>query len=738
MTPGEADALPHLTDLRKLAAPLEPDNDARRRLTELAVAHVEAFLAQAPSAPTMVPGDHVADALAAYGVPDTPRDPAEVLDVVARLVETPGVATTSPRYLGYIPSGGLFHAALADFVAAATNRYAGLASVSPGAAGLETVVVRWLADAVGLGRDAGGVLASGGSAATLTAIVTARDTTGLLDAAGPVPVIYLGEHTHHSVDLALRVAGLARADVRRVPSDPCHRMDAEALAAAIREDRSHGRRPFLVVATAGTTSTGAVDPLAAIADVAGGEGLWFHIDAAYGGLFALCPEVAPVLRGLDRADSVVVDPHKTLFLPYGTGALLVRDRGLLQRVFSLSAEYLTPSLTTEPPSPADLGPELTRHFRALRVWLPLQLAGRRAFTAALSEKIILARHVHARLAEDPGFEVGPGPDLSIVTFRCASSGDLATAELAGALQHEGQIFVTTSRVASRLMIRIAVGSFRTHLADVDAAVDAVLRTSRRLGGHRSGTPARKTLAGAKASRDIDTKLRLEISAGRPNPDIAACELDVLGGRYGDTVADLDEAYGEYIDDTVWLSVRDPEGLVYGWARLIAPGSLPQKTLADASLPPWNLDGVQAADQIGLDPGSAWDVATIGVRRELGGAGSRVAAALYHGVLTGSSVNGAKWFLAMLDVRVRKLLDRVGLVMHTLPGATAQPYMGSPALIPVYTHIDSMLSGQQRYHPEAYQQITLGAGLDGIEIPSREGLLLRHITSVDLRETARTA
>jgi aromatic-L-amino-acid/L-tryptophan decarboxylase len=742
---GTSEALPRLADLRDLAAPLEPSADQRRRLTDLAVEHVETFLAAAPCAPTLLPSHGVADALAAYGFPDTPRDPAEVLDVVGRLVETPGVATTSPRYLGYIPSGGLFHAALADFLAAASNRYAGQASISPGAAGLEHVVVRWMADVLGLGPDAGGVLTSGGSMGALTAVVAARDAAGILDPAGGVPVVYLTEHTHHSVPIALHVAGLAAAVVRRVPVDDRHRMDVASLAQLIRTDRGCGRRPFLVVATAGTTNTGSVDPLDAIADLAARESLWFHIDGAYGGLFALCAEGREVLAGIERADSLVVDPHKTLFLPYGTGAVMVRERRLLEGVFRTDADYLAAHPPGEPPSPADLGLELTRHFRALRLWLPLQLAGRRAFGAALSEKILLARHAHERLASVPGIEVGPPPDLSIVTFRCAATGtddDEATARLAATLQRSGEVYLTTTRVDGRLVLRVAVGSFRTHLDDVEGVVGAVSRAVRAappaadLADLVSQSPVVPANGRDRARQHPARRhaLRLEFLSAAPDSEILACESHVLGQRYGNTADELREAYGPYEDVTVYLAVREAAGRVLGWARMITPGSLQLKTVADASRAPWDVDVHGAAAELGIDLHRAWDVTTIGVRRELGAAGSIVAAALYHGVIRATRANGVAWILAMLDIRVRTLLDRVGLVMHPMPGAVPRPYFGSPATIPTYAHMERMVLGQRHEYPESYRRITLGLGLDGIAVPSDEAFLLMPLQTVDLRES----
>jgi aromatic-L-amino-acid/L-tryptophan decarboxylase len=453
---------------------IDLDEARRHELLVAAVDHAERYLAQVPTAPTWCPALPV-DAWARLSVPDRGRPIPEVMAVVDEVVARSGVATTSPRYLGYLPSGGLFAAAVGDFLAGVSNRYTGLAQLAPGAAALEATVVRWLADVVGYSREAAGTLTSGGSLATLTAVVAARDHCELDPAHAADAVVYVGEHTHHCVAKALGVAGLSRVVRRVVPSDHRQRMDPGALAQLVALDRAQGRRPWLLVGTAGTTSTGSVDPLAELAEVAGTERLWFHLDGAYGALFALCENGRTVLNGLERADTMVVDPHKTLFLPYGSGAVLARSGSTLDDAFAATADYLGEH-GDDVTSPSDLDLELTRPFRGMRLWLPLQLAGSAAFAAALSEKLDLARYAHDRLAETPGVVVGPQPDLTIVTLRCradGATGDDATAALADDLQQQGRVYLTTTRVGGRLVLRLAIGSFRTHREHVDEAIEAV-------------------------------------------------------------------------------------------------------------------------------------------------------------------------------------------------------------------------------------------------------------------------
>ena len=263
-------------------------------------------------------------------------------------------------------------------------------------------------------------------------------------------------------------------------------MSVAALEEAFEADLRLGVRPWLVIASGGTVDTGAIDPLADIAELCRKYGAWFHVDGAYGGLFALCDDGRELLRGIEQSDSVALDPHKTLFLPYGTGAALVRDGRLLQEAFSASADYIRPLGESEVgPSPADLSPELTRHFRALRLWLPLQMAGVAAFRAAQAEKLALARYVHARLSHLDGFDPGPEPQLSVVAFRYIpknGDADAFTERLLTHLQREGRVMMSGTRIDGTYYIRCAILCFRTHLEHVDQAIDAILDGVRALGG----------------------------------------------------------------------------------------------------------------------------------------------------------------------------------------------------------------------------------------------------------------
>ena len=294
-------------------------------------------------------------------------------------------------------------------------------AAAPGLAQIESNVVRWFADLAGLPPGAGGILTSGGSLATFSALVAARRDR-LPENFFP-GTLYASDQTHHALQKAAVLAGFPAENVREIPTDDAYRMRVPALAEAIAADRAAGRTPFFVGGNAGTTNTGAVDDLAALAELAARERLWFHVDGAYGGFFLLTGEGRRRMAGIERADSIVLDPHKGLFLPYGTGALLVRDVETLRRAHALSAEYL-PSMQQDPDL-VDfnmLSPELSRDFRGLRVWLPLKMHGIGPFRTNLEEKLALARHAARELARMPGVEILAEPQLSILAFRLARPG----------------------------------------------------------------------------------------------------------------------------------------------------------------------------------------------------------------------------------------------------------------------------------------------------------------------------
>jgi aromatic-L-amino-acid decarboxylase len=306
--------------------------------------------------------------------------------------------------------------------------------------------------------------------------VTARDAHGLKSADFPKAVVYSSSQTHHSIDKALRITGLGEAQVRRVAIDDRFRMRAEVLEQTIAADRKQGLRPWLVVAAAGTTDTGAVDPLEPIGAICAREGCWLHVDAAYGGFFLLTEQGRTALKGLEQSDSVVLDPHKGLFLPWGAGIVVVRNGKALAAAHHSSGHYMQDAMKSPGElSPADLSPELTKHFRALRMWLPLVLLGVKPFRAALDEKLLLARYFRQEI-EAVGFEVGPPPDLSIVTFRWARPGASLEQQnrdneaIVDGVRRDGRIFLSSTMLDGRFTLRMAALGFRTHRRTIDLAL----------------------------------------------------------------------------------------------------------------------------------------------------------------------------------------------------------------------------------------------------------------------------
>ncbi|HEV2778468.1 MAG TPA: aminotransferase class V-fold PLP-dependent enzyme [Actinophytocola sp.] len=459
------------------ARPLEPAGDELRALLAAAVDYVVGVVDRLPDEP-ITDSDGVAELLADPALRGAPpargRPVTELLGVLDRAAAK-GVNPGNPGLMAFVPGSGIVAAAVADLLAGVLNRYTGIAYPAPGLVALEADLLRWLADLVGLPASAAGILTTGGSMANLSAMITARHA--MLGSDFARGTVYVTEQTHHSIAKALRLAGFPPAAVRVVPVDPHLRMDLAALTTMISVDRGAGRRPFCVVATAGTTNTGVVDQLAAIAHIAATQKLWLHIDAAYGGFFQLTERGRQRLRGIDRADSVILDAHKGLFLPFGTGCLLVRDGDTLRDAHSgHDPEYLRDMPKTELPDFADYGPELTRDFRGLRLWLPLHLHGVDAFRAALDEKLDLAEYVHRELSADPNLTVLAPPQLSTVTFR-HRAGEEITAAVLDRVNAERRVFLSSTRVKGQYTARICVLNHRTDHTRVAEAVTAIRRHS---------------------------------------------------------------------------------------------------------------------------------------------------------------------------------------------------------------------------------------------------------------------
>jgi aromatic-L-amino-acid decarboxylase len=465
---------------------LDPGAEERILLRNKVVAYADAFMEGIDGRPAFVVPGGEDSALYDSPISEGSTDPDEVLSLLDRGVNRSGVSVGSAGHLAYIPGSNLYASALADYLAAVTNRYSGLYFASPGAVRMERVLLRWMADLLGYPAASAGDLTSGGSIANLVGIVTAREAHRLKARDFDKAVVYLSEQSHHAIDKALRIAGLGESIKRFLPLDRHHRMRPDALETAVEADAKAGLRPWLIAATAGTTDTGAVDPLDDLADIAHRQGLWLHVDGAYGAPFALTEQGKQTLMGIEVSDSVVLDPHKGLFLPFGSGAVLVREGRHLLAAHHYDASYLQDKDTLasgDEVSPADLSPELSRHYRALRLWLPLKLAGVAPFRAALEEKLLLARHFHEKMRLEDGFEVGPPPDLSIVTFRYLprqGDPDAFNRKLINAVQRDGRVFLSSTKMDGKFTLRVAILSLRTHLDTIEQAIEILHEKAKQL------------------------------------------------------------------------------------------------------------------------------------------------------------------------------------------------------------------------------------------------------------------
>lgn len=472
-----------LRGLEKISRLLEPSAGERKAVRKKVISYTENFL---ESIYELNAYNHTTGK--GIGLFDSPVSEKGIgidkaISLLKKNVDHPGLNPASGGHLGYIPGGGIYYSALADYLADITNRYAGIFYAGPGAVRMENMLIGWMNNVIGYPKNAAGNLASGGSIANLIAIVTARDAKSIQSKNAERSVIYLSRQVHHSVDKAIRIAGLRECIVRYVPLDKKFRMRAAALEKQIVSDKKNKLNPFLVIASAGTTDVGAIDPLSQIGDIAKKYRLWYHVDAAYGGFFMLTAKGKKKLGGIEKSDSLVIDPHKGLFLPYGLGVVLVKKKKYLQASHYYIANYMQDAVSAnEEPSPANLSPELTKHFRGLRLWLPLKLHGIKPFRACLEEKLLLAKYFYKEI-QKLGFETGPAPELSVVTYRYVpAQGDANTfnKKLVEAIQHDGRIFISSTMLDGKFTLRFACLAFRTHLKTVDLLLKVLKEKVRKL------------------------------------------------------------------------------------------------------------------------------------------------------------------------------------------------------------------------------------------------------------------
>jgi aromatic-L-amino-acid/L-tryptophan decarboxylase len=482
-------------------APLAMDAAAFKAIGHALVDQVGDLLAGIPNGPvTPDPSPAgIRDALdLSSGLPEQGTDPAALLSQTARQLFAHSLFNAHPRFFGYITASPAPIGILGDFLASALNPNVGSWILAPAATELEAQTVRWIGQLIGF--PAGdGLLVTGGNAANIVSLVAARAaaapwdirTGGFAAGAGRQLVLYASKETHTWIQKAADLCGLGTAAIRWIQTSADLTMDVGALRRAIDRDLSEGHLPFFVVGTAGSVSTGAIDPLREIAALCREKHLWFHVDGAYGAFAAALPEAPDDLRALSEADSVAVDPHKWLYAPLEAGCVLVRDAGALQRAFAYHPPYYR--FNEQALNFVDRGPQNSRGFRALKVWLALRHVGAAGYRQMIGDDIALARKMADAVARHPHLEVMT-QTLSITTFRYvpadlrASRGedavaaylDALNAALLDALQCGGQIFVSNAVIHGRYALRACIVNFQTRAEDVDAVPAIVAEHGARL------------------------------------------------------------------------------------------------------------------------------------------------------------------------------------------------------------------------------------------------------------------
>jgi aromatic-L-amino-acid decarboxylase len=410
------------------------------------------FIKGAPAVTSMIPNE-ILESPIPGGLP-------KILELFNLKLQD-AVPTTSPGFMAYVPGGGIQSAALANFLGNLSNRFTGIEDQASGLVALETQVIQWLCREFGLPETAFGVLTSGGSIANLTALITARVQYFGESGDFSKACVYVSDQVHHSVQKAAFLAGIPKENTVSIQTDHAFKLSMQALHERVQRDRKLGLKPFCIVGSAGTTNTGAIDPLEELAAFCRQQNLWFHIDAAYGGAFVLCESGKAKLKGIELADSITFDPHKGMFLPYGTGGLLVKDRETLLKAYSYEADYLTPSQKN---SPASLGLELSREYRGIKIWLPLMLHGAGAFRQALSEKLELTNWLHEELKKLP-VQILCRPELSTIVFR---PGDISKR-----VNSYGRVYLSPTKLRGELTSRVCILSFKTHFEQVQACLEDI-------------------------------------------------------------------------------------------------------------------------------------------------------------------------------------------------------------------------------------------------------------------------
>ena len=492
--------------LRYRIAPLEMTESEFRRAGRQVIERIAEWrctLPNRPVAPNEPPGK-LREGLGTGSLPEQGAEARDLLEEAATLLFEHSTFNGHPRFMAMITSSAAPIGALGDLLAAAVNPNVGGWALAPIATEMEAQTIRWIAELIGYPTDCGGLLVSGGNMGNFIGLLVARTAkaswdvrmAGLTGGEGRHLRLYSSQETHTWLHKAADLFGLGIESIRWIPVDAQLRMDTAALRRQILADSEAGDLPFLVIGTAGTVSTGAVDPLPEIAAICREYGLWFHVDGAYGGFAAALlnsgstVEVPKALQGLSLADSVAVDPHKWLYAPLEAGCALIRDPALLRRTFSHHPPYYhfdEDALSTI--NYHEYGPQNSRGFRALKVWLALRQAGRAGYVEMISDDIQLAQELSRLVEAEPELQAFT-QGLSITTFRYVPA-DLTpgseqveaylnrlNAELVTRLQRSGEAFLSNAVVGGTFLLRACIVNFRTSLEDIEALPGIVIRIGR--------------------------------------------------------------------------------------------------------------------------------------------------------------------------------------------------------------------------------------------------------------------
>ncbi len=417
--------------------------------------------------------------------PEQGKDPLAVLERAVRDILPVAARVDHPRFFAFVPSAPTWPGVVADYLAAGFNTFQGTWLGAGAPSQVELVVIDWIRDWIGYPTSAGGLFTSGGSAAILDALVAAREKAG----APERPAVFLSDQTHSAVERAARIVGVRREGIVVLPSNREFRLPVAALVEAVRNARADGLAPIAVCANAGTTNTGAIDPLPEIADFCAAEGIWMHVDGAYGGFAVLAEEVRALLAGIERADSISLDAHKWLYQPFEAGCLVVKDVADLVRAFSVDPDYLQDTrLGLEQVNFADRGYQLTRCFRALKVWMSVQTFGLARFREAISRTIRLASDAGALVAESGCLELLSPPSLGVLCFRYRPRGaawspariDALNERIQARVIESGTAMISSTRLRGVYSLRLCIMSHQTTRDDVSATIRRIEESGREL------------------------------------------------------------------------------------------------------------------------------------------------------------------------------------------------------------------------------------------------------------------